>query len=161
MAGETTITLVGNLTADPDIRHLDNGDQVANFNIASTPRHYAREAGEWRDGEPLFMRCAAWRDLADHVAATLSRGMRVIATGRLRQRTFETGDGERRTVIDLEVDEIGPSLRWATAQVTKTTNGGRGRQRPAAAPNPSTGGFGAPPTDQWATGAVGADKPPF
>lgn len=160
MAGETTLTLVGNLTADPEVRRLDTGDQVANFNVASTPRHYAREAGEWRDGDPLFLRCAAWRDLADHVAASLSKGARVIVTGRLKQRTFETGDGERRTVIDLEVDEIGPSLRWATAQVTKTSGGG-GRQRAAAAPAPRSGGFGQPPTDQWASGAPSAEPPPF
>ncbi len=118
--GETIITVVGNLTADPELRYTGNGIAVANFTIASTPRTLDRTSNEWKDGDPLFLRCAAWRDLAEHVAASLSKGSRVIATGRLRQRSFETKEGEKRTSIELEIDEIGPSLRHATATVVRT-----------------------------------------
>src|SRR6187455_2451481 len=121
MAGETIITVVGNLTDDPDLRFTPSGAAVANFRIASTPRYLDRQSGEWRDGDPLFLACNIWRDPAEHVAATLKRGTRVIVTGRLRQRSYETKEGEKRTVFELEADEIGPSLRYATAKVMKMT----------------------------------------
>ncbi len=123
MAGETTLTIIGNLTADPELRFTPGGDGVANFTIASTPRTFDRTSNEWKDGETLFMRCAAWRELSENTANTLTKGMRVIATGRLKQRSFETKEGEKRTVIELEIDEIGPSLRYATAQVQRTEKG--------------------------------------
>ena len=127
MAGETIITVVGNLTADPELRYTQNGLAVANFTIASTPRTFDRQANEWKDGEALFLRASVWREFAEHVSQSLQKGSRVIAQGRLKQRSFETQQGEKRTVIELEVDEIGPSLRYATAQVTRTTGGGAGR----------------------------------
>src|SRR6218665_3807961 len=125
MAGETTITVVGNLTADPELRYTQNGLAVANFTIASTPRNFDRQTSEWKDGEPLFLRASCWREFADHVASSLTRGSRVIATGRLRQRQYETKEGEKRTSIELEIDEIGPSLRYATATVTRSQSSGR------------------------------------
>ena len=124
MAGETVITIVGNLTADPELRTLGNGGAVANFSIASTPRTYDRQSNQWVDGDALFLRCSAWRDLASHCAQTLRKGMRVIAQGRLQQRSYQANDGSQRTVIELQVDEIGPSLRYATAQVQKMQSGG-------------------------------------
>ena len=124
MAGETVITIVGNLTADPELRTLGNGGAVANFSIASTPRTYDRQSNQWVDGQALFLRCSAWRDLASHCAQTLRKGMRVIAQGRLQQRSYQANDGSQRTVIELQVDEIGPSLRYATAQVQKMQSGG-------------------------------------
>ncbi len=124
MAGETVITVVGNLTADPEIRTLSNGGTVANFTIASTPRVYNRQANQWEDGQALFLRCSAWRDLASHCVQTLHKGMRVIAQGRLQQRSYQAQDGSNRTVIEMTVDEIGPSLRYATAQVQKMQSGG-------------------------------------
>jgi single-strand DNA-binding protein len=127
MAGETIITVVGNLTADPELRYTQNGLAVANFTIASTPRTFDRQANEWKDGEALFLRASVWREFAEHVSQSLSKGSRVIAQGRLKQRSFETQQGEKRTVIELEVDEIGPSLRYATAQVTRSQGGGAGR----------------------------------
>jgi single-strand DNA-binding protein len=123
MAGETVITIVGNLTADPEIRTLSNGGTVANFTIASTPRVYNSQANQWEDGQALFLRCSAWRDLASHCAQTLRKGMRVIAQGRLQQRSYQAQDGSNRTVIELQVDEIGPSLKYATAQVQKMQSG--------------------------------------
>src|SRR5690625_1647025 len=122
MAGETIITVVGNLTADPELRFTPNGAAVANFTIASTPRTFDKQAQEWKDGDALFLRCSIWRQAAENVAETFTRGTRVIAQGRLRQRSFETREGEKRTVVELDVDEIGPSLRYATAKVTKTTS---------------------------------------
>lgn len=126
MAGETIITVVGNLTADPEIRTVGNGSSVASFTIASTPRTWNRNTGQFEDGQALFMRCSAWRDMAEHCAQSLSKGMRVIAQGRLQQRSYQANDGSQRTVVELQVDEIGPSLRYATAQVTRTSsaNGG-------------------------------------
>lgn len=123
MAGETIITVIGNLTGDPELRFTPSGAAVANFTIASTPRVFDKTTGEWRPGEALFMRCNAWRRLAEHVAESLHRGGRVIASGRLRQRSFETGNGDKRTVIELDVDEVGPSLKFATARVTVTSHG--------------------------------------
>ncbi|HEY2221952.1 single-stranded DNA-binding protein [Actinomycetospora sp.] len=126
MAGDTVITVVGNLTADPELRFTPSGAAVANFTVASTPRTFDRQSGEWKDGEALFLRCNIWRQAAENVAETLTRGARVIVQGRLKQRSFETREGEKRTVIELECDEIGPSLRYATASVTKASRGGGG-----------------------------------
>jgi len=127
MSGETIVTVVGNLTADPELRYTQNGLAVANFTIASTPRTFDKKTNEWRDEEALFMRCSVWREFAEHVSQSLQKGSRVIAQGRLKQRSFDTQSGEKRTVIELEVDEIGPSLKYAVAQVTRTTGGGAGR----------------------------------
>ena len=124
MAGETVITIVGNLTADPELRTTSNGGAVANFSIAATPRVYDRQSQQWIDGDVLFLRCTAWRDLAEYCANSLAKGMRVIAQGRLQQRSYQAQDGSNRTVIELQVDEIGPSLRYATAQVQKMQSGG-------------------------------------
>lgn len=124
MAGETVITIVGNLTADPELRTTSAGAQVASFTIASTPRSWNRSTNQFEDGQALFMRCSAWRDLATHCAQSLAKGMRVIAQGRLQQRSYQANDGSNRTVIELQVDEIGPSLRYATAQVQKMQSGG-------------------------------------
>ncbi|MET0590120.1 MAG: single-stranded DNA-binding protein [Naasia sp.] len=124
MAGETIITVVGNLTADPELRYTQGGLAVANFTIASTPRSFDRQSNDWKDGEALFLRASVWREFAENVAGSLSKGSRVVATGRLKQRSYETKEGEKRTSIELEVDEIGPSLRYATAQVTRAAGGG-------------------------------------
>src|SRR4051794_41299021 len=123
MAGETVITVIGNLTADPELRFTPSGAAVANFTVASTPRTFDRQSQEWKDGEALFLRCNVWRQAAENVAESLTRGSRVIVSGRLKQRSFDTKEGEKRTVIELEVDEIGPSLRYATAKVTKANRG--------------------------------------
>lgn len=123
MAGETVITIVGNLTADPEIRTLSNGGTVANFTIASTPRVYNSQANQWEDGQALFLRCTAWGDFATHIASSMSKGMRVIAQGRLTQRSWQDEQGANHTVIELQVDEIGPSLKYATAQVQKMQSG--------------------------------------
>jgi single-strand DNA-binding protein len=124
MAGETVITVVGNLTADPELRFTPSGAAVANFTVASTPRTFDRQSGEWKDGEALFLRCNIWRQAAENVAESLTRGARVVVQGRLRQRSFETREGEKRTVVEMEVDEVGPSLRYATAKVNKVSRGG-------------------------------------
>ena len=124
MAGETTITVIGNLTADPELRFTPSGAAVASFTIASTPRFLDRQSGEWKDGEALFLRCNIWRQAAENVSESLTRGARVIASGRLKQRSFETRGGEKRTVVELDLDEIGPSLRYATAKVNKVSRGG-------------------------------------
>lgn len=124
MAGETIITVVGNITADPELRFTPNGAAVANFTVASTPRTFDRQAQEFKDGETMFLRCNAWREMAENVAESLQRGSRVIVQGRLKSRTFETKEGERRTVFELDVDEVGPSLRYATASVTKNERSG-------------------------------------
>ncbi|MGA7051134.1 MAG: single-stranded DNA-binding protein [Mycobacterium sp.] len=175
MAGDTTITVVGNLTADPELRFTPSGAAVANFTVASTPRIYDRQSGEWKDGEALFLRCNIWREAAENVAESLTRGSRVIVTGRLKQRSFETREGEKRTVFEVEVDEIGPSLRYATAKVNKASRSGGGgggfgsgsrqAQAPSAsAPAEASGGSG---DDPWgsapASGSFGGgdDEPPF
>lgn len=152
MAGETVITIVGNLTADPELRTTSAGAQVASFTIASTPRSWNRSTNQFEDGQALFMRCSAWRDLASHCAQTLRKGMRVIAQGRLQQRSYQANDGSNRTVIELQVDEIGPSLRYATAQVQKMQSGGYqgnanggGYQQPQQAQQQSQ----APADDTW------------
>jgi len=126
VAGETVITVVGNLTADPELRYTQNGLAVANFTIASTPRTFDRQANEWKDGDALFLRASVWREFAEHVAGSLTKGSRVIAQGRLRQRSYQDREGQQRTSIELEVDEIGPSLRYATAQITRAAGGSGG-----------------------------------
>jgi len=129
MAGETTITLVGNLTADPELRFTPSGAAVANFTVASTPRTFDRQTNEWRDGDAMFINCAVWRQAAENVAESLQKGMRVIVQGRLKSRSYETREGERRTVFEIDVDEIGPALRYATAKVQRTSSGGGGGGR--------------------------------
>jgi single-strand DNA-binding protein len=173
MAGETVITVVGNLTDDPELRFTPSGAAVAKFRVASTPRTLDRNSGEWKDGEPLFLQCNIWRQAAENVAESLHRGARVIVTGRLRQRSYETREGEKRTVIELEVDEIGPSLRYATAKVQKMSRsgGGGGFGSGGGGGNaPSQGAGGGYADDPWATAApVGGpgggnnfdDEPPF
>jgi len=159
MAGETTITVVGNLTDDPELRFTPSGAAVAKFRIASTPRTLDRQSGEWKDGEPLFLACNIWRDAAEHVAESLQRGARVIVQGRLRQRSYETREGEKRTVYELEVDEIGPSLRYATAKVQRMNRsggggGGFGASSGGGGNRQSTGGGGGGNFDDpWATAA--------
>lgn len=153
MAGETVITIIGNLTDEPELRTTRNGGAVANFSIAATPRVYNSQANQWEDGQALFLRCSAWRDLASHCAQTLRKGMRVIAQGRLQQRSYQAKDGTNRTVIEMTVDEIGPSLRYATAQVQKMQSGGYqgsnanggGYQQPQQAQQQSQ----APADDPW------------
>ncbi|WP_375401147.1 single-stranded DNA-binding protein [uncultured Amnibacterium sp.] len=152
MAGETTITVVGNLTADPELRYTQNGLAVANFTIASTPRNFDRASNEWKDGEALFLRASVWRDVAEHVAGSLSKGSRVIVSGRLKQRSYETREGEKRTSMELEVDEIGPSLRYATAQVTRSSGGGGGGQQYAG----SGGGRGQASSAGGGSGSGGS-----
>ena len=163
MAGDTTLTVIGNLTADPELRFTPSGAAVASFTVASTPRTFDRQSGEWKDGEALFLRCNIWRQAAENVAESLTRGARVIVNGRLKQRSFETREGEKRTVIELDVDEIGPSLRYATAKVNKVSRGSGG----GGFGGGGGGGQSAPPDDPWGSappaGAGGgyADEPPF
>jgi single-strand DNA-binding protein len=142
MAGETVITVVGNLTSDPELRFTPNGAAVASFTIASTPRTLDRATNEWKDGEALFLRCSIWRQAAEHVAESLQKGARVIVQGRLKQRSFETREGEKRTVIELDVEEIGPSLKYATAKVVRAARGGGG----AGGGGGGGGGFGGGPS---------------
>jgi single-strand DNA-binding protein len=140
MAGETVITVVGNLTDDPELRFTPSGAAVANFTVASTPRTLDRQTNEWKDGDALFLRCSIWRQAAENVAESLTRGMRVVVSGRLRQRSYETKEGEKRTVVELEVEEIGPSLKYATAKVTKANRpGGQGG---SGGPGGGGGGWG-------------------
>jgi single-strand DNA-binding protein len=171
VAGDTVITVVGNLTADPELRFTPSGAAVANFTVASTPRIFDRQSNEWKDGDALFMRCSIWREAAENVAESLTRGSRVIVQGRLKQRSYETREGEKRTVVELEVDEIGPSLRYATAKVNKASRSGGGGggfgsgggSRGAS----SDGGAEAKTDDPWgsapASGSFsgGDDEPPF
>jgi single-strand DNA-binding protein len=169
MAGETVITVVGNLTADPELRFTPSGAAVASFTVASTPRTLDRTTNEWKDGDALFLRCSIWRQAAENVAESLTRGSRVIVSGRLKQRSYETREGEKRTVVELDVDEVGPSLRYATAKVNRTqrgssTGGGFG----AGSGGGSGSGGGAPVDDPWGSAApadagAGAysDEPPF
>jgi single-strand DNA-binding protein len=186
VAGETIITVVGNLTADPELRYTQNGLAVANFTIASTPRSFDRASNEWKDGEALFLRASVWRDFAEHVAGSLTKGSRVIVTGRLKQRSYETKEGEKRTSMELEVDEIGPSLRYATAQVTRSSGGsggGRGQVgggggggaarpqqsqpqsdpwgAPAGGSGAGSGGGGGGGNDGWSAPGAYDDETPF
>lgn len=158
MAGETIITVVGNLTGDPELRFTASGVAAASFTIASTPRLFDKQANEWKDGDTLFLRSTCWRELAENVAESLVKGSRVIAQGRLVQRSFETREGEKRTVVELQVEEIGPSLRNATAQVVRAAKGAPRGTAPTAG-----GAGGLAGDDPWATGAVvgGGGEPPY
>lgn len=163
MAGETVITIIGNLVDDPELRFTPSGAAVANFRIASTPRTFDRQTNEWKDGNALFLSCSIWRQAAENVAESLQKGMRVVAQGRLKQRQYETSAGEKRTVVELEVEEIGPSLKYATAKVTRAAKGqGGGQSQPRQ--QPSGDQWGQQPTnDPWANvGASSNDAPtPF
>lgn len=173
MAGETLITVVGNLTNDPELRFTPSGAAVASFTVASTPRTLDKTSNEWKDGEALFLRCSIWRQAAENVAESLTRGSRVIVSGRLKQRSFETKEGEKRTVIELDVEEVGPSLKYATAKVNRTTRGssggGYGGESNSGNGSASSSGGGAPADDPWASPPSGAganaggwsDEPPF
>jgi len=163
MAGDTVITVVGNLTDDPELRFTSSGAAVANFTVASTPRFFDKQTNDWKDGDALFLRCSIWRQAAENVAESLHKGTRVIVQGRLKQRSYETREGEKRTVYELDVDEVGPALRYATTKVSKVTRSGGG------------GGFGgsgggqggqstqsaAPADDPWASAPATNDEPPF
>src|SRR3954470_1173251 len=182
MAGDTQITVVGNLVDDPELRFTPSGAAVANFRIASTPRTFDRQANEWKDGEALFLSCSVWRQAAENVAESLQKGMRVVVQGNLRSRQYETREGEKRTVFEIQVDEVGPSLRYATAKVTRTQRSGGssygGGQQGGGQANPSDNdpwatpaqsqgapaggsGGGAPANDPWPPPGVGWDDPPF
>jgi len=189
MAGDTVITVIGNLTDDPELRFTPSGAAVANFTVASTPRTFDRQTNDWKDGETLFLRCSIWRQAAENVAESLQKGMRVIVQGRLVSRSYETREGEKRTVNELQVEEIGPSLTWATAKVTRASRSGGGSgggygggqsgaggqaaqgggaARPAGGDpwgqQPSGGsdfGGSAPANDPWAAPGVGSSEPPF
>jgi len=191
MAGDTVITVVGNLVDDPELRFTPSGAAVANFRIASTPRTFDRQTNEWKDGDALFLSCSVWRQAAENVAESLQRGMRVIVQGRLKQRSYETREGEKRTVVELEVDEVGPALAFATAKVTRASRSGGGggygggqqqgggQSRPQqsggddpwATPAPQSGGGGysgggqqsggSAGNDPWGAPGVGSDEPPF
>ncbi|MGW5690284.1 single-stranded DNA-binding protein [Streptomyces asiaticus] len=164
MAGETVITVVGNLVDDPELRFTPAGAAVAKFRVASTPRTFDKQTNEWKDGESLFLVCSVWRQAAENVAESLTKGMRVIVQGRLKQRSYEDREGVKRTVFELEVDEVGPSLKMATAKVTKAGSSGGGRQQQAR------GGAQQGPGDPWASqapagggwgGGAAAEEPPF
>jgi len=173
VAGDTIITVVGNLTADPELRFTPSGASVANFTVASTPRIFDRQSNEWKDGDALFMRCSIWREAAENVAESLTRGSRVVVQGRLKQRSYETREGEKRTVVELEVDEIGPSLKYATAKVNKASRsggggggfgggggGGGGGDRGGSRPEqPKDDPWGSAPASGSFSG--GDDEPPF
>jgi single-strand DNA-binding protein len=166
-AGDTNITLVGNLVDDPELRFTPSGQAVAKFRVASTPRYRDQQSGEWKDGESLFLTCSVWRQAAEHVAESLQRGMRVIVQGRLRQRSYETKEGEKRTVFEVEVDDVGPSLKNATAKVNKTTRssgfGGQPADDPwaTATPAPATTGVASSASSGWGGGSSSAEEPPF
>jgi single-strand DNA-binding protein len=183
MAGDTQITVVGNLVDDPELRFTPSGAAVANFRIASTPRTFDKQSNEWKDGDALFLSCSVWRQAAENVAESLQKGMRVVVQGNLRSRQYETREGEKRTVFEIQVDEVGPSLKYATAKVTRTQRsggssygggqqGGGQANAPAdndpwatpqggGAPQGGGSGGGAPANDPWATPGVSSDEPPF
>ena len=184
MAGETIITVVGNLVDDPELRFTPSGAAVANFRIASTPRTFDRQTNDWKDGDSLFLSCAVWRQAAENVAESLQKGMRVVVTGRLKSRQYETREGEKRTAMEIEVEEVGPSLKYATAKVTRASRsgggggGGYGGGQPSGggggsqggddpwatpAPRPAAGSpaGGAPASDPWGAPGVGSEEPPF
>ncbi len=166
-AGDVTITVIGNLTDDPELRFTPSGAAVAKFRVASTPRFLDRQTNEWKDGEPLFLQCNIWRQAAENVAESLQRGARVIVTGRLRQRTYETREGEKRTVMELEVDEIGPSLRYATAKVQKMQRSSGGGGYGSGGGSGNNGGGSSSFDDPWASAAPAGgsgtfdEEPPF
>lgn len=176
MAGETVITVIGNLTNDPELRFTPNGAAVASFTVASTPRTFDRQSNEWKDGDTLFLRCTVWRQAAENVAESLHKGTRVVVQGRLKQRSFETREGEKRTVVELEADEVGVSLRSATAKVSKSSrsstgggggaNGGPGGNSGGGSFSGSSGGGGGassgPSDDPWSSSSSSySDEPPF
>jgi single-strand DNA-binding protein len=177
MAGETVITVVGNLVDDPELRFTPSGAAVANFRIASTPRTFDRQTNEWKDGDALFLTCSVWRQAAENVAESLQKGMRVVVQGRLKSRQYETREGEKRTVFEIDVDEVGPSLKYATAKVTRTQRsgggggygggqegGGQQSNDPWATPAPQgapAGGGQSGGQDPWGAPGVGSDEPPF
>lgn len=164
MAGETMVTVVGNLTADPEVRFTNSGVPFANFTIASTPRTFDRQSNEWKDGEALFLRATVWREFAEHVAGSLAKGARVIARGNLRQRNYQDKDGNNRTSIELDIEEIGPSLRYATAQVTRAQQQGSGGGWGGAAGQQSQQGWNAPQNGGGEGGGLGdgfSDQSPF
>lgn len=167
MAGETVITVVGNLTADPELRFTPSGAAVASFTVASTPRTLDRTTNEWKDGEALFLRCSIWRQAAENVAESLQRGMRVVVQGRLKQRSFETREGEKRTVIEMDVDEVGPSLKYATAKVNRgqrgsSSGGGYGSGGSSGGGSaPADDPWGSPPPSSGGSGGGFSDEPPF
>jgi single-strand DNA-binding protein len=180
MAGETTITVVGNLVDDPELRFTPSGAAVANFRIASTPRTFDRQSNEWKDGDALFLSCSVWRQMAENVAESLQKGMRVVVQGRLKSRQYETREGEKRTVFEIDVEEVGPSLRYATAKVARAGRssggdfGGGGNRggapaggndpwgsAPAASGGSDFGGSAPASNDPWATPGVGSSEPPF
>lgn len=165
MSGDTPITLIGNVVADPELRWTSSGVPVSNFRVASTPRTFDKQQNQWVDGEALFLSCNVWREMAENVMESLSKGTRVMVSGKLKQRSYDTREGERRTVLEIEVDEVGPSLRFATAQVARsqaTGNAGPDRSRSAGQP----AGGGQPAEDPWnsassAGGFPGGDEAPF
>jgi single-strand DNA-binding protein len=169
VAGDTVITVVGNLTGDPELRFTPSGAAVANFTVASTPRTLDKATNEWKDGEALFLRCSIWRQAAENVAESLQKGMRVVVQGRLKQRSYEV-NGEKRTSYELDVEEVGPSLKYATAKVNKTTRGAGAGGGGGFGGAPASSGGGAPADDPWVTSAPAAgggsgggwsDEPPF
>jgi single-strand DNA-binding protein len=163
-AGDTQITIVGNLVGDPELRYTQTGQAVATFRVASTPRFRDNATGEWKDGDSLFLSCNVWRQAAENAAESLQRGTRVIVSGRLRQRSYETREGEKRTVYEIEVDDVGPSLRNASAKVTKSSRSGGGYGGQGGPGGPSGGGSGGAPADPWASEAGDGgttDEPPF
>jgi len=179
MAGETVITVVGNLVDDPELRFTPSGAAVANFRIASTPRTFDKQTNDWKDGDALFLSCSVWRQAAENVAESLQKGMRVVVQGRLKSRQYETREGEKRTVFEIDVDEVGPSLKYATAKVTRAQRSGggggygggapqgganqSGGEDPWATPAPQGGGApqGGATQDPWGAPGVGSDEPPF
>ena len=178
MTGETVITVIGNLTADPELRFTPSGAAVANFTVASTPRTFDRQSNEWKDGDTLFMRCSVWREAAENVAESLTKGTRVIVTGRLVQRSYETREGEKRTVVELQVDEVAPSLRYATAKVARSQRsggggggfsggagggGGFGGDQGGQSRSGGYSGASSSNDDPWASQGAGSfpDEPPF
>ncbi|MBG6179234.1 single-stranded DNA-binding protein [Arthrobacter sp. CAN_A1] len=158
MAGETLITVVGNLTSDPELRFTPSGSAVANFTIASTPRTFDRQSNEWKDGETLFLRASVWREAAENVAETLTKGTRVVAQGRLKSRSYDTKEGEKRTVMELEVDEIGPSLRYASAKVTRTQRSGGGGGSGFGGNSGGNSGGGNNSNSGWGGGQQGGQQ---
>jgi single-strand DNA-binding protein len=161
MAGDTVITVVGNLTDDPELRFTSSGAAVANFTVASTPRFFDKQTNDWKDGDALFLRCSIWRQAAENVAESLHKGTRVIVQGRLKQRSYETREGEKRTVYELDVDEVGPALRYATTKVSKVSRSGGGGGFGGSAQSGQSAQPAQPADDPWASAPAADDEPPF
>lgn len=162
--GDVNLTIIGNLTSDPELRFTPSGAAVANFTVVSSPRVLNKQTQEWEDGDPLFLRCNIWRQAAENVTESLTKGTRVIVQGRLKQRSYETKEGEKRTVFEMEVDEIGPSLKWASAKVNRPDRDGGGQQQQRSGATPAEDPWGSPPASRPAGGFGGggfADEPPF